>query len=361
MISQFSNYTKNYERIEIMAKVIAYDEILSITEQIFTHTGFKKEYAAEVANNLVSAEGRGVYSHGLVQIKPYVGYFKAGQITNEAPEIIRDFGAVATIDAKFCPGAVAGNYAFDIALEKAKQFGIGMTTVKNGTHFGMAYHYAKRALEDNFIGLSFTNAGALVAPAGGKSRQLGTNPICFVSPSLPGRQPIVFDAATSVQAFNKVFFAKVENRDIPLGWALDANGNDTTNAEAAMGGALLPFGDYKGFGLGFIINLLTGFLSGASISYDEEHNFKEQIQNIGYNFIAIDISKFTDLREYLDGVAAFSDRIKNSPKRDGVDEIFLPGEIEFAKERKAKAEGITIYDGVYNNIKVLCEEYQINF
>lgn len=342
-----------------MGITIKYNDALRITSEILIKAGFKEEYANEVADNLVSAEGRGVYSHGLVQVAPYVSLFQNGKIKNTTPEIVKDFGAVANIDGKFAPGAVAGNIGMDLAIEKAKKYGVGIVTVHNGAHFGMAYHYAKRAVENNMIGFAYTSAGFLVAPYGGRTRQVGTNPICIASPA-KNRMPIVFDAATSVQAFNKIYFASVENREIPIGWAIDKNGNDTTDPNEAMEGCLLPFGGYKGYGLGFMIQIITAILSGTRMRPDQERQMSDP-HSSGYHFMAIDIARFVDFDQFTDEVSYYADNVVHSERRPGVDRIYLPGEIEFEKEAKAKAEGIDLPDGVWGKLIELCNKYQINY
>ena len=332
------------------------DELNTAAARIFEAAGFRKDYAERVADNLVTAEARGVYSHGLVHLTDYVELFRLGKIQNNDFEVVRDFAATALIDAHHAPGAPSGEAAMDLAIEKAKQFGVGIVSVKNGTHFGMAYYYARRALKENMIGLAFTNAGDMVAPFGGKTKQIGTNPICITSPTEDGGE-ITFDAATSVQAFNKLYHASVEKKPIPLGWAIDPDGNDTTDPNLGMAGALLPFGGYKGYGLGFMVNLLTGILSGSSLVRHEDGTISEDIHNCGFNFCAIDISKFNDLKDYFDGQKLFADRITSSARKDGVDKIYLPGEIEVDKYYKALKEGILLGDGVEGNLLRLQEEF----
>ena len=341
-----------------MSGIYKTDEVEKLAAAIFEAAGFRKDYAARVADNLVTAEARGVYSHGLVHMIDYVDFFKKGMITNADVEVVRDNAATALLDAHHAPGAPSGEIGMDLAVEKAKKYGVGIVSVKNGTHFGMAYFYARRALKENMIGLAFTNAGDMVAPFGGRTKQIGTNPICITSPTGDGGE-ITFDAATSVQAFNKLYHASVEKRPIPLGWAIDPDGNDTTDPDLGMADALLPFGGYKGYGLGFMVNILTGILSGSSLVRNDDGSISEDIHNCGFNFCAIDISKFTDLQDYFDGQKLFAERIVNSPRKKGVDKIFLPGEIETDKYNKALKEGVFLGDGVEGNLLRLKEEYNV--
>lgn len=341
-----------------MAGIYKVDDLKESAAAIFEAAGFKKYYSERVADNLVTAEARGVYSHGLVHLKNYVSFFGQGLITNEEPEIVRNFGATALIDAHHAPGAPSGEFAMDLAIEKAKEHGIGLTVVKNGTHFGMAYYYARKALKEGMIGLAFTNAGDMVAPYGGRTKQIGTNPICVTVPTGTGGE-ITFDAATSVQAFNKLFHASVEKRQIPLGWAIDPDGNETTDPDLGMAGALLPFGGYKGYGLGFMVNILTGILSGASLRRADNGSVAEDIHNCGFNFCAIDIKRLIDPDDFYTGEELFSKRVTGSPRKDGVDRIYLPGEIEVEKYEKALRDGVFLDDGVEGNLLELKKRFNI--
>ena len=338
-----------------MGRTIQIDEARKEAAEIFAASGFRRDYAERVADNLVTAEARGVYSHGLVHVKPYTEFFGKGMIQNAEIEVVRDHSSTALLDAHHAPGTPAGEYAMDLAIEKAKKTGIGLTVVKNGTHFGMAYFYARRALKENMIGLAFTNAGDMVAPFGGRTRQIGTNPICITVPYGDGE--ITFDAATSVQAFNKLFHASVEGRKIPLGWAIDPEGKDTTDPDLGIQGALLPFGGYKGYGLGFMVNILTGILSGASLRQEADGSYTEDIHNCGFNFCAIDINNFISTEEFQTGLRLYAERVVNSPKKEGVEKIFLPGEKEVVNYRNALKNGVHIDDGVAGNLAELKARY----
>ena len=332
-----------------MATVLKYTDAQKMVTDIFLKAGYSEEYAPLVADNLIQAELRGVRSHGLVQVKPYVERFLAGRICNARPELVQESAATAVVDGHFAPGVVSGTYGMNLAIQKAKESGIGVAVVRNGTHFGMAYYYAQMALEQDMIGMAFTNAGAIVAPYGGIQRELGTNPICVAVPA-DRHAPIVFDAATSEAAFNKLFFAATEHRQIPKGWAMDENGEDTENPAEGMKGALYPFGGYKGYGLAVIVNILTGLLSGASLGHDGSGKIQENIDNVGYHFVALDISKFQDIDTFKQLVDLFADRLKASEKKKGVQEILLPGEPELRNAQKAREEGLLLYDGVYGNL-----------
>lgn len=327
---------------------VDYNKMIELLTEIFEKCGLVTEHAAIVAENLVMAESRGVRSHGLVQVKNYVGKYEKG-LYNATPRIreIKENGGTLIIEGDNGPGAVCGKYAMQRTIEKAKETGIAVTVVRNSTHFGMAEYFAKDAAAENMIGFAFTNVSVpLVAPFGGYTKQLGTNPICIAVPA-GEHEPVIFDAATSEAAFNKVIYARAEGKKIPEGWAVDGKGNPTTDPNAVIEeGALVSFGGYKGYGLAFMVNILTGLLSGACLLKEEDGTVRENENGVGFNFAAIDISRFMDPEDFKKLVDVFVDRVKNSSRTEENIPILVPGEPEHAKYLDALEHGIEIFPGV---------------
>ena len=338
------------------------EKIKNLVAKIFVASNLNENDALLVADNLVQAEMRGIRSHGLVQVANYSTFMRSGKINvNAHIKQISESPSTLAFDADFAAGSVAGKFAMKKTIEKAKKTGVAISTVKNATHFGFAAYYALDAVQENLIGLAFTSSSFLVAPFGGYERVLGTNPICVAVPA-GKRRTVVFDAATSNAAYNKSFFAYTEGRPIPDDWGLDANGNKTTNPADIVknGGALLPFGGYKGYGLDFIVSILTAILSGGAIGLNPDGSVFEKQDEIAYNFAAIDISRFTDVDSFKETVDLSIDRIKSSKKLGGVDEIFVPGEIEWNLYEKSKREGIGLYQGVASEIERTIQELRIS-
>lgn len=339
---------------------VNYDKMIAFLTEIFERSGLHKEHAAIVAENLVLAESRGVRSHGLVQVKTYVNRYETGRY-NARPDIkdVKEAGSILIVDGDNGPGAAIGQYAMQRTIEKARESGVALTLVRNGTHFGMAEYFAKDALEQNMIGLAFTNVAApLVAPYGGYTKQLGTNPICIAIPAY-AHEPIIFDAATSEAAFNKVVYARAEGREIPLTWALDGQGQPTTDPNAVIEeGALVPFGGYKGYGLAFVINIMTGLLSSACLLKDADGTITENEAGVGYNFMAIDIAHFMDPTDFKQLVDVFIDRMKNSARIDENVPILVPGEPEEARHQDALTNGIEVFPGVESALREVEEHLQ---
>ena len=326
--------------------------------EIFEKTGLSREYSETIADNLVTAEMRGIRSHGLVQVNNYVGLYKKG-IYNKTPNvhIIRDDDTTTLIDADRGAGAPIGKLAVQKAIEKARTAGISAVSVRNATHFGMAAYYASIAAENGFIGFAFTNSPPLVAPYNGFKKEVGTNPICAAFPSASGR-PLLFDAATSEVAFNKLFFARKEGMSIPLGWGVDGSGRPTTDpAEVIDNGALLPFGGYKGYGLAFVIELLTGILSGSVIN-DDGDTFPPRLDTIGFFFIVIDISRFIDQEVFAKAADSFAKRLRSSAAA-GAERIYIPGEKEYQSYDEAVKNGVKIYDETAAELRSLGDELEL--
>ena len=335
-----------------MSIIVDSIKIQDLISLIFVRSGLKESDARTVADNLVQAEMRGIRSHGLVQVANYSTYMRNGKINcNANISVISESAGTIAFDADKAPGSVAGLYAMKKTIEKAKANGVAVSTVKNATHFGFAAYYAREAVKENLIGLAFTSSSLLVAPFGGFERSLGTNPICVAIPADKER-PVIFDAATSNAAYNKSFFAYTEGRKIPADWGMDNKGNETTDPADIVknGGALLPFGGYKGYGLGFIVYLLTAVLAGSAIGKKSDGSIFEDAGKVGYNFAAIDVSRFSALEDFKKTVDLSVSRLRNSKKKAGTERIYVPGEIESELYEKAKTEGLLLYDGVASEI-----------
>lgn len=334
-----------------MSIIVDYKKITEFCRSAFQFYGVSTENARTIADNLVQAELRGVKSHGLVQVKNYVNWLESGSI-NAKPniKILKETPTTLVIDGDHGPGSVIGKYAMAKTIQKAKEFGIASTTVANGTHFGMAAYYAMEAIKENLIGIALCNSSANVAVHGGYLAELGTNPICVAVPTAT-RLPIVYDGATSVVAFNKIFFALVEKKKIPDSWAFDEYGKSTDRPSEAVKGALKTFGGYKGSGLSILVNIFSGLLSGSSIKKDEDGTVRENRDAVGFYFSAIDIEKFQPVEDFKQSVDLMIDRLKASKPIDKEIPIYMPGELEFINKKESIKNGLLILDGVQRDLK----------
>ena len=293
---------------------------------LFERQGVSREHGAMIASNLIDAEMRGVSTHGLTRIPLYFQKFEEGLCDPKAiPEVVVDFGAVAVVDAHNGMGQIASTMAMELAIKKAKEFGIGFTGVRNNCHYGTAGYYALMALNEDCVGISCTNSGTFVAPYGGIEKRLGTNPVAVAIPTKRHR-PILLDMATSKVSRGKFIVKMKQGVPVPEDWALDAQGRPTTNAREGFEGILLPLG-YKGYGQAVVIDMLTGVLmnSGFGTVVDAPGVFPR----VGSNFMAVNIQVFRQLAGFIEDIDDLIDEIRSAKLSPDVKKIYMPGEIEW--------------------------------
>jgi LDH2 family malate/lactate/ureidoglycolate dehydrogenase len=317
-----------------------------ICRSVFKAAGMSEQCANEVADNLLFADLRGTNSHGITRLKLYTDNARSGYFNVKGePEIISDRGATIHIDGHNGFGAHVSVFAMKKTIERAKELGIALCSVRHSTHFGAAAYYSMMALEHNCIGFALTNALPSVAHHASKRPQVGTNPLTIAFPAKRNR-PYVLDMATSVVAGGNVINCAREGTPIPLGWACDKDGNPTTDPKAALSGYYLPLGGYKGSGIALAIDVLCGILSGGNYGLHitkADKMKEEEIKNgpgICHMFAAIDISFFCDPEEFKETMDRFIDELKEAPVAPGYDKIMVAGEPEFLNYEKYSKEGI---------------------
>ena len=271
------------------------------------------------------------------------------------PEVIMDEGALGMVDGNNYIGFVNATIGMKMAIRKARNFGIGMVGVRNSGHYGMASHYSMMATEEQMIGWSFTNSAPLMAPWGGKRAMVGLNPWSY---SVPYKKdfPIVLDISNSVVAQGKILMASVKGTSIPLGWAMDKNGNQTTDPNVALDGLLCPLGEYKGYGISAIIDILCGVLTGSHYLNDVQLSSGPN-PGTGHIFGAIDISRFGSINEFQARLEDFVYRLKHTQKQPNVEEILVPGELEYKVSLSRIKEGVPIPTKLKKNL----DEYALKF
>jgi LDH2 family malate/lactate/ureidoglycolate dehydrogenase len=305
-----------------------------------------------VSENLVEAELRGHPSHGVSRLKSYLDKLGHGGFKIKPNiKILKDRPAMLLMDSDFSLGAVAGKQAMSMCIDKAKKTGVAAASVRNANHFGIASFYAMMALKHDMIGFTTCNGNKLQAVHGGASQILGTNPIAIAVPA-GKRYPLVYDGATSTVASGKMILANIEGKSIPLGWALDKEGQPTTNPKDGLQGALLPLGGYKGSGFAVMVDVLSAVLSGSMTSphVRELRADPDKGQNCGFFFGAIDIASFEDVDAFKAEIDRLIDELKGCKRMEGVEEIVMPGELEFRSREKLQKTGFKIGPGVHNDL-----------
>ncbi len=328
-------------------------------ERVLIGAGLPPDQAALVVDNLIRADLRGISSHGISRLAVYAGRIAAGGVnTDGRVAMAMDTPAAMRVDARNNMGAVTGAQVMRLVIRRAQTNGITAATVFHANHFGIAAYYAMMALESDMIGVALSNAPPTMAPWGGMEAMLGTNPFCIAVPA-GTRQPLVLDCASSYVARGKINLADIEKQPIPTGWALDRDGNPTTDAAAALAGVVLPFGTYKGSGIAMMIDVLSAVLSGASFGMHVGQLYEEARapQNLGHFFAAIHIGLLTDMPAFKAGMDQMIDEIKSSRPAPDCDEILVPGELEFENERYHRQAGIGVGPGVMRDLRALSLAY----
>jgi LDH2 family malate/lactate/ureidoglycolate dehydrogenase len=319
---------------------------------IVTAAGLLPGDAEIVADCLVSAERRGLASHGVARVPIYVRRLELG-LVNPRPQwrFLREEGAIAVLDADNGPGPPAAAAAMARAMELARSMGVGACAVRNSNHCGALAYYTLQAATQAMIGLAATNANATMAPWGAREPVLGTNPISAAVPTA-GDIPFVLDMSTSAVARGKIILAARSGTPIPEGWALDPQGKPTQDPHAALRGVLLPAAGPKGYGLALLVDVLCGVLAGAAFGreigalYDELN----RPQRLGHFMAAIDIGHFIEVPVFLAAMDALIADIKSAQPADGFTEVLLPGELEARAEARAGREGVLIPATVYQEL-----------
>ena len=275
-------------------------------------------------------------------------------------KVVKESPALALIDAKMVMGSMVGQEAMALATGKAKACGIGAAFVCNSTHFGSAGFHARRALDDDCIGIVMTNAGAEMAPWGGREPRVGTNPWGLAAPT-GGDFPVVLDIALTTAGKGMMRWHEREGKKMPRDWALTADGRETDEPTAAMTGALLGIGQYKGYGLSLFTDVLTGVISGGGFGLAPFANRNIAKLDVAHTFIAIDIAWFMPVATFKARMDAFIAEIKSSALRPGFDAIYIPGEIDYLRETEYRTHGAQLDARVYQRLCQLAEKLDIAF
>src|SRR5215203_4884132 len=304
--------------------------------------GVPPEDSAIIAGCLVSADLRGVDTHGLCRLPIYLERVRAGLI-NPKPNLVpkRVTAVAASLDGENGFGFVIGTRAMAEAIAMAREFGIGVVSARRSSHFGMAASYALPAVEAGLMAMVFSNASQAMPPWGSKQMLLGTNPFCMGAPAGKHR-PIILDMSPAVAARGKIRRAERRGEVIPLGYALDAQGRPTTDPKAALGGVVLPIGGYKGSGLSMMMDIFGGVISGAGFGGEVADQYKvfDRPQDVGHFFLAMRANLFVPEHEYRARMDTLVQRMRDCPKAEGFDDILVPGEPEAGHEAERRRSGI---------------------
>ena len=337
-------------------------ELSRLAADVFGHCGVPRADADIGAEVALWAQLHGSDSHGIVHLPLYVRVLLDRTIKAQpAFAMTRPMPACAVLDADHGLGLVASRRAIDLAIDIAKQLGLGAVAVRNSSHFGAAGYYADRAAEQGLIGLAFTNAMPAIAPTGGSEGLLGTNPIGAAFP-IPGADPVIADMATAVVARSRIRHALAAGqKTIPEGWALDPSGQPTTDPAVAVKGSLLPIGGPKGYALSLMVEILCSALSdgepGFQVTYE---NMVKRPSNICQFFLVLNPDGFAGSERYGARMTHIAEVIGKAKPMEGEVPPRLPGARGHAVKRKAAAEGIAMFGNLrsaLNNVAGMLESH----
>lgn len=303
-----------------------FEQQIKIAKDLLVNCGLEQSQAEIVADCFATADLYGVTSHGSAMLNAHIDRInRGGYNLNPKFKIIRETSAFAVIDGDNAMGSVSAKFCLDYGIKKCRESGVFTVLSKNNNTFGPAFYYSLKAAEQGCIAFICSNSPAQMAPVGGKEKMLGTNPFSVVIP-VPERDPIIVDMATSVVAKSKFKEYKSAHKSLPEGWALDVNGNPTTNPDDAMAGLVLPMAGFKGYAISMLIDIFSGVLSGAAYLnnvgrfYSDDNNS----MNVGFYLTVID-PKIVCGDDYDKEIVQFVDLLKNSETIDG-QSIILPGD-----------------------------------
>jgi LDH2 family malate/lactate/ureidoglycolate dehydrogenase len=339
------------------------DELRNLTVRLAIAVGVRPEDAQIFAHVLIDADLHGVSTHGISRLNIYLKRIEKGLIDPRAEiSITRNGGSVLALDAGNGLGQVQAVKALDMLLPLAKHNGVAAATIQNSQHFGALSYYCNRAADEGMILLAMTNCEPAMSPAGGFEAFFGTNPIAASFPT--GKSfHVKIDLATSIVARGNIIAAQKKNQAIPEGWALDKNGEPTTDANEALLGTVLTMAGHKGYALALMVEAFSGILSGAAIGSSIGSMYKDldRKQDVGHFFCLFNIAAFMDPDEFKRRIDETIDHLKSSKKCPGVEEILIPGERSSRNAAANAAIGVAVTPETIRELEQWCQQLSVPF
>lgn len=345
-------------------------KLINSVEEILISFGVSKENAKAVSEVLVAADARGIKSHGIARLNLYLSGITDGSIVpNSEINILSQSPFCLVVDAQGGLGQAIGKQVMNTVISMAERQGVGIGTVRNSNHFGIAGYYAEMAAKHNMIGIAMTNTAALGVPTFSKEAMFGTNPIAFAAPGLDGKM-FSLDMATTCIPRGKLEVYKRKNESIPTGWAVGKDGKNTNDPIAVLenmktqeGGGLLPlggdgeaFGGHKGYGLAILVDILTGILSGGRFGKDIVDG-EISPARVSHFFCAIKIDAFRSEKDFKKDVSFFLNQLSHLDPIENHDQVYYAGQKEHEKEFESLRKGVGIETEVW---KKFCEIAKTN-
>ena len=338
----------------------------------FRAFGFSDKESKDIEDVLLMADLYGIESHGMQRMVRYHKGIEKGTIHPQAkPEVVFETPVSAVIDGHNGMGQLISIFAMKKAIEKAKTTGIGMVTVRESNHFGIAGYYAKMASDEGLLGMACTNSEAIMVPTFGKKAMLGSNPIAVAMPAEP--YPFLFDCSTTVVTRGKLEMYNKMGKELPQGWALGSDGQESTSAPDVLanivgkkGGGIMPLGGdrevsggHKGYGYGMLCELFSSILS-MGVTSDKCCTFPDKT-GICHGFIAVNPAVFGDPEAIKKHFSDYLEALRESPKADGAEKIYTHGEKEVLAQKDRMEHGIQVNDNTMAELANLCDYLKLDF
>ena len=340
------------------------DDVKQVVIEIAKAAGVPEQDAGILADSLVDADTYGLSTHGVSRVNIYTRRIQKGLIDPKAEISFDKKGSsVIAVDAGNGLGQVQASKVLDQLISMARTKGIAAATIRNSQHFGALSYYCNRAARENMILIAMTTAEPSMSPEGGTQAYFGTNPIAASFPTGKAFGFVRIDLSTSLVARGNIIAAQKEGRKIPSGWALDVEGNPTTDPDKALMGTVLTMAGHKGYALALMVELFSSVLSGAAIGSSIGSMYKDmdRKQDVGHFFCLMDISAFISVSDFKKRVDGMIDEIKACGKRPNVEEILIPGEKRYRTFLENGELGIPLSQQTFKELETLCGEYKIPF
>jgi LDH2 family malate/lactate/ureidoglycolate dehydrogenase len=339
-------------------KRISFEGLRDFCHRAYMKAGVPEDEAEIVADLLARSDLRGVETHGVMRLPIYIERLEKDYVRKKCLfEILKQKGATVYVTAHGSQGHIVAYKAMQLAIDLAEAHGVSFISVKDSGHFGVAGFFPMMASKRDLIGYVCSNSAPMMAPYGGRERIIGNNPLSYAFPA-DQHEPVVVDFSCSVVASGRLILMRKKGEKIPLGWAVDKDGLPTEDPYEGYegGGSLAPVGAHKGYGLTLAHEILTAILTGGKITRNIRSLYEVDesgIQGTCHSFMIIDPDCFIGRNEFKKSIDTYIDGIKKSGKRKGVDEIFIPGEIESKTEMKRSSEGILLSEATANGLMSL--------
>jgi LDH2 family malate/lactate/ureidoglycolate dehydrogenase len=335
-----------------MTVLAKHEPLKRFVAEVYERGGMPAADAALLSDSLVQADLWGHQSHGVLRTGWYLARLESGVMKAVTqPKLVVDAGAVAVVDAQDGVGQVVTRFAAEEAIRRAKAHGVSAVAVRNSNHFGTCMYYTRMAARHGCVMMLTTNGGPAIAPWGGRKKIIGTNPWSISCPA--GRHPpLMMDMANTGVARGKIYLARQRHESIPLGWALNAEGEPTTDPQEAIDGIILPMAGHKGYAIAVVVDMLSGVLSGSSFLSGVNGPYKTDLRSgAGHFFTAFDIEAFQPQADFNSRMEAFIAELKSVPLAKGVDEVFYPGELEARNDLGFRDRGIELPDDTVGDLR----------